>query len=111
MSVPLIVLWSEGEKGPRFPLDAAAITAAGGILRYVSCRTEDERISAARDAHVMVAGAAPITDAFCAGATSLVGLVRTGIGLDTVDLAAATKYGVCVAHVPDFCYDEVADTA
>jgi len=110
MSAPLVVLWSEGEKGPRFPLDAPAITAAGGILRYVSCRTEEERIAAARDAHVMVAGGAPITDAFCAGATGLVGLVRTGIGLDTVDLPAATKHGVCVAHVPDFCYDEVADT-
>ena len=110
MSVPLVVLWSEGEKGPRFPLDARAIAGAGGVLRYVACRTEDERIAAARDAHTMVAGAAPITDAFCAGATHLVGLVRTGIGLDTVDLPAATRNGVCVAHVPDFCYDEVADT-
>ena len=38
-------------------------------------------------------------------------IARYGIGVDTVDLQAATDHGVFVTNVPDFCYDEVSDTA
>jgi len=111
MTESKIVLWMEGEGGPRFPLDEQGIAAAGGALRAVACRNDAERIAAARDARVIVLRAAPITDALYAGAPRLVGIVRNGVGLDTVDIPAATKHGVCVAHVPDFCRDEVADNA
>ncbi len=106
-----IVLWTEGEAGPRFPLDERGIAGAGGVIRKVACRDEAERIAAARDAYVLVVSHVQIREPLFAGASSLVGLVRTGIGLDTVDIPSATRHGVCVAHVPDFCYDEVADTA
>jgi D-3-phosphoglycerate dehydrogenase len=106
-----IVLWTEGEAGPRFPLDERGIAAAGGVTRKVACRDEAARIAAARDAYVLVVSHVQIREPLFAGASSLVGLVRTGIGLDTVDIPSATRHGVCVAHVPDFCYDEVADTA
>lgn len=33
---------------------------------------------------------------------------RYGIGVDMIDLAAANKYNVAVAYVPDYCVDEVA---
>lgn len=36
---------------------------------------------------------------------------RYGVGLDTVDLAAATARGVTVRNVPDYCTDEVATHA
>lgn len=38
-------------------------------------------------------------------------IVRTGIGLDPIDLEAATAHGVCVANVPDYCVPEVSDHA
>jgi D-3-phosphoglycerate dehydrogenase len=106
-----IVLWTEGEAGPRFPLDERGIAGAGGVIRKIACRDEAERIAAARDAYVLVVSHVQIREPLFAKASSLVGLVRTGIGLDTVDIPSATRHGVCVAHVPDFCYDEVADTA
>jgi D-3-phosphoglycerate dehydrogenase / 2-oxoglutarate reductase len=106
-----VVLWTEGEAGPRFGLDEPGIAAAGGLIRRVACRDEAERIVAARDAYVLVVAHAQIGESFLRACPGLVGLVRTGIGLDTVDIPAATRHGVCVAHVPDFCYDEVADTA
>jgi len=106
-----IVLWTEGEAGPRFPLDERGIGAAGGVIRKVACRDEADRIAAVREAYVLVVSHAQIGEPLFAGAPKLVGLVRTGIGLDTVDIPGATRHGVCVAHVPDFCYDEVADTA
>jgi D-3-phosphoglycerate dehydrogenase len=106
-----VVLWTESDDGPRFPLDERGITAAGGVIRSVNCRDAADRIAAARDARVMIVSTATIPEELFAAAPRLVGVVRTGIGLDTVDIPAATSHGVCVAHVPDFCYDEVADTA
>ena len=34
---------------------------------------------------------------------------RFGIGVDNVDLAAATGAGIVVTKVPDYCIDEVSD--
>ena len=34
---------------------------------------------------------------------------RYGVGVDPVDLRAATDLGIIVANVPDYCMDEVAD--
>src|SRR4029453_1735099 len=36
---------------------------------------------------------------------------RFGIGVDNVDLAAATAAGIVVTKVPDYCIDEVSDHA
>jgi D-3-phosphoglycerate dehydrogenase / 2-oxoglutarate reductase len=105
-----VVLWTEGEAGPRFPLDERGIAAAGGMVRSVECRDDAERAGAARDARVLIVSQARIAETLCQAAPHLVGIVRTGIGLDTVDIPGATRQGVCVAHVPDFCHDEVADT-
>ena len=38
-------------------------------------------------------------------------IARTGIGVDTVDLAAATARGIVVTNVPEYCEDEVSDHA
>lgn len=42
---------------------------------------------------------------------NLRGIVRSGIGVDTIDLAAAKARGIQVANVPDYCLDEVSDHA
>ncbi|MDD4029464.1 MAG: C-terminal binding protein [Caldisericia bacterium] len=36
-------------------------------------------------------------------------LIRMGIGINTVDMEAATEKSIMVANVPDYCQDEVAD--
>lgn len=38
-------------------------------------------------------------------------IARYAIGVDTIDVAAAKAKGIYVANVPDYCIDEVADTA
>lgn len=38
-------------------------------------------------------------------------IVRYGVGVDNVDLAAARNKGIPVCNVPDYCVDEVADHA
>ena len=38
-------------------------------------------------------------------------VVRYGVGVDTIDIAAATKRGIQVGNVPDYGMNEVADDA
>lgn len=36
-------------------------------------------------------------------------VARQGIGYDNIDVESASKYGIMVGNVPDYCIDEVAD--
>ncbi|MBT9132417.1 MAG: Hydroxypyruvate reductase [Firmicutes bacterium] len=36
-------------------------------------------------------------------------IARYGVGVDSIDLKAATNVGIIVVNVPDYCSDEVAD--
>ncbi len=38
-------------------------------------------------------------------------IARTGIGVDNVDIDAATRRGIVVTNVPEYCEDEVSDHA
>ena len=38
-------------------------------------------------------------------------IARFGIGFDNIDIDAATKAGIVVVYVPDYCVDEVSDHA
>ncbi|MEA3407453.1 MAG: hypothetical protein U9R48_05160 [Chloroflexota bacterium] len=73
------------------------------------CRTPEEVLEAVRDAHVGLCYSEPYTREVLAGAPHLKGVVRYGVGVDTIDLDAATEYGVVVAHFPNFCTQEVAN--
>lgn len=65
----------------------------------------------ARDAVGILACYAPVPagvlEAAAAGGCRIV--ARYGIGVDNVDVAAATRLGIQVTNVPDYCLDEVAD--
>jgi D-3-phosphoglycerate dehydrogenase / 2-oxoglutarate reductase len=75
------------------------------------CKSEDETIAACRDAHVVLDTSAKITRRVIGELANALAICRYGVGVDTVDIPAATEHGIIVANVPDFCFDEVADTA
>jgi D-3-phosphoglycerate dehydrogenase len=54
---------------------------------------------------------APVTAAAIAASPGLRIVGRVGVGLDNIDVAAATKAGVQVTNVPDYCFEEVSDHA
>lgn len=51
---------------------------------------------------------APVDAGMIGAAERCLAIVRYGVGVDTVDLDAATKAGICVANVPDYGTQEVA---
>lgn len=54
---------------------------------------------------------APVTAAMVQAAPHCRVISRFGIGLDNIDIAAATAQGIVVTNVPDYCVEEVSDHA
>jgi D-3-phosphoglycerate dehydrogenase / 2-oxoglutarate reductase len=74
--------------------------------------TEDELLAYAGDAHALMLGSlSPVTRKVIENMPNLRVLARYGIGLDNIDLKAATERGVIVTNDPDYALEEVADHA
>ncbi len=54
---------------------------------------------------------APVSAAAIAASPALRVVARMGVGLDNIDVDAATTSGVLVTNVPDYCVEEVSDHA
>ena len=78
-------------------------------LRVLQCRTPKEVADQAGDADVLINQYVPITAAVLDALARCRLVVRYGVGVDNVDVEAATARGVWVANVPDYGRDEVAD--
>jgi D-3-phosphoglycerate dehydrogenase len=91
--------------------EEAVLRAAGVPHRLHQAKTEDDVIAVARDADAVILQYAPITGRVLDALPKCLVAVRYGVGVDTVDLAAATARGVMVANVPDYCIEEVSDHA
>ena len=87
------------------------IHSAGHDLLAGQCKSPEAVLSAAADADALLVQWAPITAAVINGLKQCRVIVRYGIGVDNVDLAAAKARGIPVCNVPDYCIDEVADHA
>ncbi|MED4604755.1 C-terminal binding protein [Paenibacillus validus] len=75
------------------------------------CRTEEDLIRVCQDADALINQYAPITRRVIESLQNCKVITRYGVGVNTVDLDAATEKGICVANVPDYCMDEVSDHA
>jgi D-3-phosphoglycerate dehydrogenase len=79
-------------------------------IRVVGGRGEspDHIVAQAQDAAVIMAGSRPRFDAGVIARLSCAGIVRYGVGVESVDLDAAARAGMWVAYVPDYGTDAVA---
>lgn len=91
--------------------EEAALAPVGARLQVAQCRTEQDVLASCREADGLIVQYAPITAAVLAGLPRLRVVARYGVGVDTLDVAAATARGVVVANVPGFCTEEVASHA
>jgi len=88
------------------------IESAGAILRSEPLWTLEEIRSAAGDASIVLLGAVePFDAAALESLPNCVAVVRRGVGVDNVDVEAATRLGIVVANVPDASVEEVSDHA
>jgi D-3-phosphoglycerate dehydrogenase / 2-oxoglutarate reductase len=89
--------------------ERAALDGHGVELRRLQCRTPREVADQAGDADVLINQYVPITAEVLDALPRCRLVVRYGVGVDNVDVAAAAERGVWVANVPDYGRDEVAD--
>ena len=74
--------------------------------------TTDEFIAVGKGADALLINARePITDALLDKLPGLKVIGRHSVGLDNIDLGAATRHGVVITHYPQYCTHEVADHA
>jgi D-3-phosphoglycerate dehydrogenase len=94
-------------------VERGIVNAAGFDLATGTCRSEDDVIAAvAKTGAVgLLVQYAPITRRVLEACPNVRGVVRYGVGLDNVDLAAAAERGVEALNVPHYGSEEVADQA
>jgi D-3-phosphoglycerate dehydrogenase len=81
-----------------------------GDLVPLKTKHPDEFIAEARDCDALLnTYAGPITAEVMAGMPKCRIIARYGIGVDTIDLDAATRAGIIVTNNPTYCIDEVAE--
>ncbi len=73
-------------------------------------RSEDEVIEKAADADaVILEYFDPVSRRVIESLKQCKAIARTGIGVNTIDVAAATDHNIPVINVPAYCLDEVSD--
>lgn len=95
-------------------LEAAVQTlaAAGADFEVLPDGLEkDAVVDRCAGADVLIVAYVPLTRASLTRLPSVGLIIRCGVGVDLIDLEAATEFGIWVANVPDYGVDEVADHA
>ncbi|MDR2451841.1 MAG: C-terminal binding protein [Candidatus Accumulibacter sp.] len=96
---------------PGFDLETDIAQESGFEFACLNTREEEAIIEGARDADGLVVVYAQITEKVIASLDRCKIIVRTGIGYNNIDVEAATRKGIMIANVPDYCAGEVADHA
>ena len=88
------------------------VTSRLGIeLTRAQATDEDQVIEAARGADGVLVQYAPLTAVVMDALPALRVIGRYGVGVDTVDVPAATARGIAVCNVPDYGVQDVSDHA
>jgi D-3-phosphoglycerate dehydrogenase len=100
----------EQEKKILSALDGAELVdctklVSGGV------KDEDRVLEYAADADALIVQFAKITGKVIKGLKKCRIISRYAIGVDTIDVEAAREKGIIVSNVPDYCVEEVSDTA
>jgi D-3-phosphoglycerate dehydrogenase / 2-oxoglutarate reductase len=91
--------------------ERAVLAEAGVEVRLERCRTSEDVVAAARDAEALIVQYAEVDEAVLRALERCRAVVRYGVGVDSVDVEAATRLGVWVVNVPDYGVEEVSDHA
>jgi len=96
---------------PDMEIERSELATIGAELVLASGSDPKTLAREGKDCDAMIVVYAPITAEVINSLTKCKIMVRTGIGFNNIDLEAASRKGIMVANVPDYCQDEVADHA
>jgi D-3-phosphoglycerate dehydrogenase len=94
---------------PNLDPSREVLSRIGAQLRLAAEPTPAALLAVATDADALLVTYAQITAEMIQQMTRCRIISRFGIGVDNVDIAAATAAGIVVTKVPDYCIDEVSD--
>jgi D-3-phosphoglycerate dehydrogenase len=92
-------------------IERGILEAAGAEVVALQARSEDDLAGAARDCAAMMNQYARVGARTIAAMERCKVIARYGVGVDIVDVAAASARGILVTNVRDYCTEEVADHA
>lgn len=91
-----------------FTSEIMAIRELGGCVRFENYKSEEEIIQGCvRAGIVLCCGNPPMTENVLSQIPARL-IIRNGIGVNSVDLEAAERYGKIVCNTPGFCTEELA---
>ena len=91
-------------------LEAAGIALAAGPADAAPAAAIEGLVALHRPDAILTCWA-PVSSAAIAASPGLRVVARMGVGLDNIDVDAATRHGILVTNVPDYCVEEVSDHA
>lgn len=96
---------------PELNIERETLQSVGAAL-VVAAATDPESLAAeAADADAIMTNWVRVPGSVLRAAPKCRIVSRLGIGLDNIDVAAATELGMLVTNVPDYCLIEVAEHA
>lgn len=78
-------------------------------LLEFNCTEENEIIEITKDADAIITDLSIITENVIKNMKKCKVISKVGIGVDNINVEAATKKGIFVCNVPDYCANEVSD--
>ena len=94
-----------------FEIEKNVLSKVGLSMEILQCKTESDLIEKCQGVHAVMNQYAPFTENVLSKLPNLRLIVRYGVGVNNIDLKAASKYGVQVCNIPDYGMNEVADHA
>jgi D-3-phosphoglycerate dehydrogenase len=94
-----------------FAEEEAVARAAGIRLTVAQSRSDDELVASCADADAILVQYARVDGAVMDALPRLKAIGRYGVGVDSVDVDAATQRGIAVCNVPDYGTEAVSDHA
>lgn len=94
---------------PDTTIEQSELSKIDAELVVAESPDEETIISTGKDCDGIIFDFAEITDRVLSNLPKCKVAARYGIGLNTIDIDAASRNGIMVANVPDYCLDEVSD--
>jgi len=92
-------------------IDAGLVARGVELVTLPEGIGEDALIAALHDADLLLMCYTPITARVIEAAPKLKGIVKYGVGIDAIDIAAAIARGIPVVNVPEYAEETVAEGA